>query len=419
VADDRLASATEALAHQRRWFAELQEHVRGGGKFALINADTPHELLRAFDLPYVVNQWWSSVVSSRGSGAAALEALAAHDYPRESEQYNALGLGAALESTPTDIPGWGALPRPDLVLADLTGDTTRKVFDAWHESLDVPFFAFESPSSPHTVDRWWERIADDWEEVVGRARIDLLTAEMGELTGILEELTGRRLDLERLEQILGLANEQSEWNRKTRDLIATARPLPVRVTDTIPAVMLPQWHRGSEWGRDAARHLHDEVAERVRDGVAVVPDERARLMWIGRGLWFDLGFYRHFEAEFGAVFVWSMYLAIGADAYVRRGGPALRALASRFVAFGERLYAAPWSVDWYVEQARSHGVDGVVHLVSDDPRGSWATTRALRAAGIPVYELHADNADDSTYDVDAVRAGVATWLEESVLRDPS
>lgn len=421
MADGRLASATAALDHQREWFAGLRDHVAAGGTFALVNADTPHELLRAFDLPYVVNQWWSSVVSSRGSARSALDALAAHGYPRESEQYNAIGLGAALDAgagstEAADIPGWGALPRPDLVVADLTGDTTRKVFDGWHETLGVPFYAFESPASTHTVDAWWERIADDWDEVVGAARIDLMATEMRGLADELTRLTGRPLDIRRLEQILALANEQATWNRRTRDLIATARPLPVRVTDTIPAVMLPQWHRGSEWGRDAARHLYEEVAERVRDGVSVVPEERARLMWIGRGLWFDLGFYRHFEAEFGAAFVWSMYLAIGADAYERRGGDPLRALASRFVGFGERLYAAPWSVDWYVQQARSHGVDGVVHLVSDDPRGSWATTRALRDAGIPVYELHADNADDAAYDVDAVRADVARWLRETVAR---
>jgi hypothetical protein len=415
MSGERLRSATRALDHQREWFAGLRAHVAAGGHYALVNADTPHELLRAFDLPYVVNQWWSSVVSSRGDAQGALGNLVARGLPRESEQYNSIGLGASLDSATAEVPGWGALPTPDLVLADLTGDTVRKVFDVWHEVLGVPFFAFESPAAGHTVDRWWERIADDWEDVVGRRRIDLMTAELEELADELARLTGAPLDPRRLDDILTLANEQAAWNRRTRDLIAEARPLPVRLTDTIPAVMLPQWHRGSEWGRDAARGLYEEVAERVADGVSVVPEERARLMWVGRGLWFDLGFYRHFEAEFGAVFVWSMYLAIAADAYARNGGPALRALSSRFIGFGERLYAPPWSVDWYVAQARQHGVDGVVHLVSDDPRGSWATTRALRDAGIPVYELHADNADAATYDVDAVRAEVATWLRDDVL----
>jgi hypothetical protein len=139
-------------------------------------------------------------------------------------------------------------------------------------------------------------------------------------------------------------------------------------------------------------------------------------MWIGRGLWFDLSFYRQFEERYGAVFVWSMYLAIAADGYLRYGDDPLRALAGRFAAFTDQLYTPPWSVEWYVQQARQHGVNGVVHLVSDDGRGSWFTTHALEAAGLPVLELRTDNVDDRGYDADAVSRTVSAWLEERVLR---
>jgi hypothetical protein len=74
----------------------------------------------------------------------------------------------------------------------------------------------------------------------------------------------------------------------------------------------------------------------------------------------------------------------------------------------------PWSSGWYVEQARRHGVDGVVHLVSDDARGSWFTTRALTDAGIPVLELRADNVDPRTADENALTTTVAEWLDQRV-----
>ena len=57
-------------------------------------------------------------------------------------------------------------------------------------------------------------------------------------------------------------------------------------------------------------------------------DERVRLMWIGRGLWFNLGFYQRLAEEHGAVFVWSMYLAIAADGYIRATA-GLRSASSR------------------------------------------------------------------------------------------
>jgi hypothetical protein len=40
-------------------------------------------------------------------------------------------------------------------------------------------------------------------------------------------------------------------------------------------------------------------------------------MWVGRGLWSDMGFYQRWEDSHGAVFVWSMYLGLAADGYLR------------------------------------------------------------------------------------------------------
>ena len=195
---------------------------------------------------------------------------------------------------------------------------------------------------------------------------------------------GRRFDEARLADILALANEQQEWSRRTRDLLAQTSPAPIDIVDSIPAVMIPQWHRGTAWGRDAAQRFHEEVEAAVGRGDAVCQDERLRLMWVGRGLWFNLGFYQHFQERYGAVFVWSMYLAIAADGYPRYGGEPLRQLAARFAAFTDFLGLPGWADQWYLEQARTHRVDGVVHLVAHDSRDSYFTTKALEDAGIPV-----------------------------------
>lgn len=110
-----------------------------------------------------------------------------------------------------------------------------------------------------------------WEEAVGPARLDLLTAELENLVRFLETTTGRRFSETRFREVLALVNEQEEWNRKARDLIARARPAPLGVVDSIPSVMLPQWHRGTEWARDIARRFYEEVRERVDSGHAACP----------------------------------------------------------------------------------------------------------------------------------------------------
>ena len=108
--------------------------------------------------------------------------------------------------------------------------------------------------------------------------------------------------------------------------------------------------RARQYAVDAARALHDEVAARAAGGRG--PDERVRLMWVGRGLWFNMAFYQHFEERYGAVFVWSMYLAVAADGYLRYGDDPLRTLAARFAAFAEQINMPPWSSEWYLKEAR-------------------------------------------------------------------
>jgi hypothetical protein len=408
--EKRLEAPRAALEHQREWFAGLRER----GPIVVADADVPHELFRALDLPYVVNQWWASICSAKQRAPQYLAEVRARGYPDDVDQYSAIALGSVLAED--DDPPWGGLPPVALYATQRWSDAHEGIADAWAAETGCDTFVFEKTVDHRVPERWWERIADDWDEVIGPERVDLMAAELEQLTEVLEERFGRRYDEERLVRILDLANEQAEWNRRTRDLLARTSPAPIDIVDSIPAVMIPQWHRGTEWARDAARRFHDEVESAIARGDAVCPDERLRLMWVGRGLWFNLGFYQHFRERYGAVFVWSMYLAIAADGYPRHGGAPLRQLAARFACFSDFLGLPGWADEWYVEQARTHGIDGVVHLVAHDSRSSWFATKALEDAGIPVLEIDADNADARTWDEAAFVAELESFVERRVRR---
>lgn len=408
--DKVLASATAATAYQRSWFVGLRERAAAGEPFALVNADAPQEIFRTMEIPYVVNQWWASVCAAKQRAADYLSLLGTRGYPADEEQYSALAFASSLDPDPAGAP-WGGLPRPTIVLAELTGDSQRKIFDLWSMEHGSVFYPLERSVGPDADPRWWERIDEDWEQVIGAERLDLMTGELAGLIRFLETSTGRRFDETRFRQVMALINEQAEHNRATRDLIAATVPAPISITDSIPSVMIPQWHRGTEWARDAARQFRAEVTERVEAGQAVCPDERVRLAWIGTGLWFNLGFYQHFQDTYGAVFVWSMYLGLAADGYIRRGGDPLRALAARFAAFPDLLHMPPWSSEWYAKEAVTSQVDGVVHLTSGSDRGQYFITRALEKAGVPVLEIDADNVDSAAWDEQAMIAAVSTFIE--------
>src|SRR6478672_6352580 len=125
-----LASAHEATRYQREWFAGLRAEVAAGAPLALVNADAPQEIFRAMGIPYVVNQWWASIVAAKRRAPDYLRLLADRGYPDYTDQYSSISLGSAFDTDGENAP-WGGLPRPSIVLAETTGDTSRKIFDVW------------------------------------------------------------------------------------------------------------------------------------------------------------------------------------------------------------------------------------------------------------------------------------------------
>ena len=189
------------------------------------------------------------------------------------------------------------------------------------------------------------------------------------------------------------------------------------MTEQITNVMAAQWVRGSEWAIHHAERFRDEVKSRVEAGVAANPNERLRLMWIGAGLWHDTDFYSAFEERYGAVFVWSMYLAFGPDGYIRYGlDDPLKALASRTVSMNEQLHLPPWANEWMVEQARRHRINGALLLTplgtKPSASGNRFIERSLERAGIPVLSLSADMVDPRGWNRVEMVERVSRFIEE-------
>ena len=405
-----LESVASFNAYQREWFAGVRQAVAAGSPFAVVNANAPQEVLRALDIPFVVNQWWASIVAAKQQSGRYLGLLEAQGYPTDVEAYSAQGLAAAFDMDADNAP-WGGLPRPSLLHAVASSDATLKLFDNWAGETGADCFVYERSIDPRgdLFADWWVRLPQHWDSALEPERIDLMTAELRQVIAALEAKTGRHFDPERFREIMELVNEQEGYYRLTRDLVARTVPAPIGIVDSMPATMVPQWHRGTIWARDAAKAFYEEVKARVDKGLAAVPGERVRLMFVGRGLWSEMGFYQKWEESHGAVFVWSMYLALAADGYIRDlsgGRDPLRALASRVIVMGDELRMPTWAGPWYVHEAQSHAIDAVVALSDADP----FVIRALRAAGLPVLELSADNFSRDSAEGEAMERKVTAFI---------
>ena len=416
-----LAAAKESGAYQKEWFRSLHARAAAGEDFAYLNADVPMEIFRAMDIPFCVNQWWAAICSAKRMTPRYVELLGKAGYRDDLCSYCSAVLGESMDGEDASLGPWGGLPRPTMAVTRLTCDCQAKIFGLLAKNYGAELYRMEN-TVPRTVpENWWELAADRWEELYDSDRLDLAVEELKELIAWLERKTGRMFDNDRFLRVMALVNQQEGWYRKTRDLIARAPKAPVTVVDTINATMQAQWQRGTEWAAGHARRMYEEIKALADAGHAAVPNEKYRLMWLGRGIWHDFAFYQNFEEKYGAAFVWSMYLAMGADAYIRNGfeKDPLRALAARYIGMEDFLHMPPWNSAWFVHEAKENRIDGVVYMAPANcmqaVEGSSFIVKALEKAGIPVLLFRGDPVDDRKWNRENMTELVGKFIEERII----
>lgn len=395
--------------HQREWWAELQSRTRESGEpFVLAGANIPHEIFEAMDIPFVTDVWYSGLVAAKRRSAHYSRVLDAHGFHRKLDRYAGLVLGVYLDEAPAEEKPWGGLPVPALVTTMPDNGAAENVA-AYTGATYLPL---ERPIATRPVPCWWELGRQSWEDLEGSDRIDAMLAQFRQLVAHCERLTGRRLDLDRLREVVALANRQQEYFTDVRTLLSTAPKLPVRLGEVMSQVMGIQWHRGTEWAVSQARQFRDEVRARVDGEQWVCPGEQYRLMYLGLGLWQQLEFFSAFEESHGVVFARSNYLSIACDAYPRYGDrDPLRTLAGRYVTFNDYLHYPPWAGAWAEWESRTHRLDGAVQL-DNGGHGTIFITEALEAAGLPVLQFPTDAVDSRAWDNQRLESLVVRFIED-------
>lgn len=133
--------------------------------------------------------------------------------------------------------------------------------------------------------------------------LDYYTAEIERLISFLEKHTGKKLDLERLRQVIEESNKQIDlwWEYKE---LRRAVPAPhAPEIQMMPYFVVHFWNPGDPMGTVWMQELVSDAEERVRNKKGFLPNERIRVVWFDfRGTWrFELGFWM--EQEWGAIVV--------------------------------------------------------------------------------------------------------------------
>lgn len=256
------------------YFYELNDAARTGSrKIAWCTSVGPAEILRSLGFLVHFPENHGAMLGATRMATDMIPAANAVGYSPDICSYLTADIGAFLKGvTPLAkaYKGIEAVPKPDVLVYNTNQCRDVKDWFAWYaRQFNIPLLGI------HT-----QRCVGQ----VGDFHVKSVAKEMEALIPPLEEIAGRKFDLDELKHVLGLSRRCSELWKAVLET-ASHKPSPLTFYDgTIhmgPAVVL----RGTQQAVDYYESLLAELQERIASGTAAVENERFRIYWEGMPVW--------------------------------------------------------------------------------------------------------------------------------------
>jgi bcr-type benzoyl-CoA reductase subunit B len=267
----------------------LSRYAQGARPVAWVTSGAPVELLRAFGFYTVYPENHSALCGAKGMGGELCRTAEESGFSQDLCSYARIDLGTALSGrTPA-----GRLPRPDLLFASNNiCQTVAHWYTVLSDRWGIPLLLLDTPFNH--------------EGEPGESGVDYMAAQLEAMIPVLERVSGRPFQGNRLREALALSKETAEtWGEVLGTMKAS--PSPMTIFDAFvhlaPVVSL----RGLPVALAYYRTLLDELRQRVAQGVGGVREERKRLMWDNIAIWYKVRDYATLFAERGMNFVTATY----------------------------------------------------------------------------------------------------------------
>jgi len=258
------------------------------------------EIIRAMDIvPHWVENY-AGICGAKREAPRFLERAEALSFSRSLCTYALCGLGfdawrEELDEMPPDPP-WGGQVRPDMMLGSgqMLCDPRNKWYQAaQHYMPDVPIYNVELLWPPYEEDYDYREVQDYY--------IKHMVGQLKGLVEFLERRTGRKMDWNRLSELVDLADRTWDIFIEAYEL-RQAIPCPMGTGDAMNTMVPLTFMLGTQEAYDFYKDLRDELKRKIANKEGIIPDEKYRLIW-GGGLpaWFALADFNYFNSK-GAVF---------------------------------------------------------------------------------------------------------------------
>ncbi|MBM3173411.1 MAG: 2-hydroxyacyl-CoA dehydratase [Chloroflexi bacterium] len=252
------------------------------------------EIFYAMDLMPAFPENWSPVCAAFGLIDKNFQTAEEMGFSRDLCGYMRNNVGYIHGLMGVEGVPLGGLPEPDMVFLPGGGCIpTMKNFQYIARRFpEAKVFKADLPQVPI--------------ENIQRYHIDYAISEINRIIDFLTEVTGRKLDHDRLKEAVHLSDQACAlWD----EIMSYRRhkPTPLSAAE-IGLMFVMVTRQGTQIAVDYLTRVRDEVRERAEKGIGVIADEKVRLYWDNIPLWYNLGLFNYFE-RFGGVVVAGAYSA--------------------------------------------------------------------------------------------------------------
>jgi bcr-type benzoyl-CoA reductase subunit B len=295
----------------------------------------------------------------------------------------------------------GGLPKPDMLICcnNICG-TVLKWYEIQARFFQVPLFILDTPVC-HTG--YTPEIAA------------YVKAQVNEYIAFLEQVTGKKMDLDKMNAV---GKRSYEGQRLWQQVLNTTahKPSPMSAFDAFFFLALIVTLRGTQIAVDFYKELIDELEQRIKEGIGVVPDETYRLLWDNLPVWHRLKWLSDRFSAHQACLVADTYTSAwcGALKYIDENN-FLDSIAEAYT----RIYlniGVDQMAQEVLKMIRFYDVNGLVMHSNRSCKpysfGQMDIMQIVREqAGIPVLMIEADMVDPRSFSLSQVETRIDAFME--------
>jgi benzoyl-CoA reductase subunit B len=284
----------------RDWFQTLTEAPERGEKSAYVFVmGSMAEVLRVFDFHTVFPEINSLQTAVR---------RVAHEYLNTAEDYGYspdicgyVKADVAMQLRGGEHP-MGRIPKPSIAVYTNACNTYVKWAEIWERMYHIPIFTLDVPGSRSAGGETWPGHPDFENDK------RYVAAQLKELIGLCEEVSGKKFDIDKLREVLGHANDMSRAWKRVLELNKSTPSVFNAVTDGTIYLGMANGFRGTAAGSQYFKNVVEEMEYKSAHGIGTLHEEKYRLIFVGVPCYPIFRRFNEMFAEWGGAFVSSTYL---------------------------------------------------------------------------------------------------------------